>query len=405
MARLRVDALALSLLLVLTAALFLPVAAFVVAEDDYRSHLLIVSNMLHGQPFGQWVQDAPHFLFHLLVLAVYRACAGTTLTGAASVVALFAYLAGSLAIYGLFSALSGRATHYRTGLLYAALSLALMLVMPINLLTPGNRYLGYIVPHAYHNPTIVLLKPLALVLFYLSARIFDPRPLPHPAAYTAAAGLATLACILAKPSYVIAFAPALALVAAHALRRGAAVHWRALVYGVLLPIAVVVGLQMRFLSIRRGVVFAPLGVFQEWARLLNPSAATDLPLKLVLSILFPLAVYLCCLRQARATLYLNLAWLTFGFGAGYTYLLAEAGADRGLGNFTWSGQISVFVLFVASAVFLFGWATRAAAQRSGGATASLVVIGLVFVLHLVSGLEWYGLHTGWLPMGYIIAVW
>jgi hypothetical protein len=38
-------------------------------------------------------------------------------------------------------------------------------------------------------------------------------------------------------------------------------------------------------------------------------------------------------------------------------------------------------------------------------TASLVVVGLVFVLPLVSGLEWYGLHTGWLPMGYIIAVW
>jgi hypothetical protein len=217
--------------------------------------------------------------------------------------------------------------------------------------------------------------------------------------------VATLACALAKPSYVIALAPALVLAAIHARRRGAALHWRLLVYGVLLPIALVVGLQLTSQGARRGVVIAPLGVFHEWARLLNPDAATDLPLKLVLSILFPLAVYVLCWRQARGTLYLNLAWLTFGFGAAYTYLLAEPGDEMGTGNFTWSGQISVFVLFVASAVFLLGWATRATPQRSRGLTASVVVVGLVFALHLVSGLQWFGLHTGWLPMHYIIAVW
>jgi hypothetical protein len=405
MAKLRIDALAVGLLLMLTAVLFLPVAAFVIGEDDYRSHLLGLNNLLLGEPFGQFLVQAPHFLFHLLVLSVYWATPGTTLTSAAFFVAVAAYLAGSLAIYGLFSALLGRATSLRGGLLYATLSLALMLVMPINLLTPGNRYLGYLIPHAYHNPTIVLLKPLALVLFYVSVRCFDARPLPHPFAYTAGAGVATLLCVLAKPSYVIALAPALVPVAAHALRRGAAVHWRLLVYGVLLPIMLAVGLQMTFMSSRRGYMFAPLAVFHEWARLINPAADKNLLLKLVLSILFPLAVYVCCLRQARNALYLNIAWLTFAVGAAYTYLLAETGADLGLGNFTWSGQITVFVLFVASAVFVLGWATRDAPHASRGTTASLVVLGLVFMLHLVSGLEWYGLHTGWLPMGYIIAVW
>jgi hypothetical protein len=405
MAKFRVDALCLSLSLLLVAALFTPVAAFVVGEDDYRTHLVAVDNLVRGQPFGEFVLQVPHFLFHLLVLSVYRTLAGTPLTNAAFVVALFGYLAGTVAIYGLISALIGRATSYRTGLLYATLSLSLMLVMPINLLTPHNRYLGYIIAHAYHNPTMVVLKPLALVLFYVSARFFDARPLRRPIAYTASVGVATLACALAKPSYVMALAPALVLAATHALRRGAAVHLRPLAYGVLLPIAVVVGLQMTSLSDRRGVVVAPLGVFHEWARLLNPDAATNLPLKFVLSILFPLVVYLFCLREARGSFYLNLAWLTFGFGAAYTYLLAEPGADMGFGNFTWCGQITVFVLFVASAAFLLGWATRAATPRSGRVTASLVVIAVVFALHLVSGLQWYGLHTGWLPMGYIIAVW
>ena len=39
MAKLRIDALAAFLLLMLSAVLFLPVTAFVVGEDDYRTHL------------------------------------------------------------------------------------------------------------------------------------------------------------------------------------------------------------------------------------------------------------------------------------------------------------------------------------------------------------------------------
>ena len=58
-------------MLSLTAALFLPVSVFVVGEDDYTTHLRGLNNLLLGQPFSEWVVNAPHFLFHLLVLSVY----------------------------------------------------------------------------------------------------------------------------------------------------------------------------------------------------------------------------------------------------------------------------------------------------------------------------------------------
>ena len=48
MAKLRIDALAAGLLLTLTAVLFLPVAAFVVGEDDYRTHLRGLNNLILG---------------------------------------------------------------------------------------------------------------------------------------------------------------------------------------------------------------------------------------------------------------------------------------------------------------------------------------------------------------------
>ena len=52
--------------------------------------------------------------------------------------------------------------------------------------------------------------------------------------------------------------------------------------------------------------------------------------------------------EARRDTMLNLAWLTFGFATLQTYLLAEAGPRFNDGNFAWSSQISLFVLFTVS---------------------------------------------------------
>lgn len=404
MARTRDDVVAVSLLLLMTAAVFAPVTAFVAGEDDYRSHLRAVGWLVQGQPFRDFVVDWPHCLFHVLTLWTYQLIPGITVIEAGIVVALAAYLAGALASYVLLSLLAGRAHGLRASLLLAALALALMLVAPVNLLTPDNRYLGYLVPHAYHNPTMVVLKPAALAVFYLACRFFDPRPLGRPLAWGLAAGVATILCVLAKPSYLMALAPALALAAAYARQARRPVHWRPLLFGILLPLTLVMGLQARLLSAKRGVLIAPLAVFHEWDRILDPATTEHLALKLLLSILFPLAVYLAWLPETRRTFHLNLAWLSFAVGAAYTYLLAEPPPDTGNGNFTWSAQITVFVLFVASTAFLLERARQPGA-RPLATTAGLALLSVLFGLHFVCGLQWYSLHTGWLPMRYIIAVW
>ena len=47
-----------------------------------------------------------------------------------------------------------------------------------------------------------------------------------------------------------------------------------------------------------------------------------------------------------------LAWLVFGIAAAYGYLLAEAEPNMGDGNWLWSGQVALFVLFAESVLFL-----------------------------------------------------
>jgi hypothetical protein len=57
--------------------------------------------------------------------------------------------------------------------------------------------------------------------------------------------------------------------------------------------------------------------------------------------------------MAKKTLEINLAWLTFFFGAFYFYFLAEGGesARTYSANFAWSSQLTLFVLVFVSLVF------------------------------------------------------
>jgi hypothetical protein len=389
-------------------SIFQPIVGFVVRQEvDYTNHLSYLQTVLDGAPLSTLLAMFPHFLFHLLVYLVYRIIPGSTLIDAAYVVTLGAYLALAIVLFWLMGRLT-RPTAYATGIFYGVVTLTLMLVMPINIFTPTNLYLGYIVIHAYHNPTIVLLKPFAVISFYIGAKVFrngnlgeSKRDRPRTTARAAViSALLTVLCILAKPNYIIVLVPALIVMAAYCGVRKRAVDWRLLTVSILLPTAVVLGLEALVFKNTGGLVFAPLAVMNSWNGI-NPNASSDLGLKFILSILFPLLVYVSYFPEARRNVYLNLAWLTFAFGASYTYLLAESGERLGHANFTWSGQISLFMLFITSTIFFIQQIQerKTAYFRSPAALACSAAFGL----HLVSGLYWYYLHVTSIWMGDIIA--
>jgi len=128
------------------------------------------------------------------------------------------------------------------------------------------------------------------------------------------------------------------------------------------------------------------------------STRWQMPLFLLLSIAFPLGVAAACRPGSLRNGPLMLAWLVFGIAAAYGYLLAEAQPNRGDGNWLWSGQVALFVLFAESVLFL----------RSRGRGASpptrpwRQACAVVFALHLACGLVWYGSevlhpHAWWSP--------
>jgi hypothetical protein len=343
--------------------------------QDFRFHNQVAAEMAAGAPL-----ELPHPLYHVLAAAL-AAATGFPVSWAGMAVAVLAQAGLALvAFLGLRAAAGGRAA------LAAVAALGLTVVAPLFWFTPASRefYFGYLFPNALHNPTIILLRPLALGLFLACAVVLAGGAAPRPAR-TAGLALLTVSCALAKPSYLICLLPALGLAW---LREGLPRdrRWSALLLGVLVPGALVAAAQAWFtLTTDRmeptTIAFAPLEVVFLHTRRHVPLVAA----KLALSIAFPLAVAALFAREAARDAALRVAWLAFLAGAFYAYGLAETGPRITHGNFLWSGQAATAVLFAASARFALG-RIRAAGRDGHGARLRLAACAVAFALHVASGL-------------------
>ena len=119
--------------------------------------------------------------------------------------------------------------------------------------------------------------------------------------------------------------------------------------------------------------------------LLAQTEGWTIPIKLLASMLFPLAVYGLHFPAARSVASLNLAWLTFGVAFAYAALLAERGEQMKYGNFCWSAQLALLILFVESVVFLMGQVGhRGRWYVCGALLAGHVAAGIAYYTHVLT---------------------
>jgi hypothetical protein len=401
----------LGMLLAAVAVIFLPVVRFVIGQDvDYGYHYEFIVHVLSGQSLASFLVTVPHFLYHLLVILVSWLLPGIDILTATILVSLGCYGLLAVILFMCWYRWLGRPQRYITGFFYGVLTLALMMIMPMNIFTPNNLYLGYIATSLYFNPTYVVLKPLAVLVFMAIVGAFEGyRPEDHTirtgdnqpmrrGLQIIGCAVITLLCVLAKPSYIICLLPALILVSAYRFVRRQHSDWLLIVNGVLLPAGLILFFQAILFGTTHSIVFAPLAAMQSVVRI-NPAGSQGLVLKFGLAILFPLLVYLLYYKKAVRDPSLNLAWLTFGFGAAYMYLLGEGGSRLEHTNFFWSGHISLFIVFVISAVFFLR------EYRSWRWWPPQVICLGAFGLHLISGLNWYYIHVTTLGMHDVISGW
>jgi hypothetical protein len=374
-------------LLLLSAAVsglrFAPVVERMLEGGDFPEHIRYAQRLFES---GQWL---PHFGYHLFVIAVHQALPGTSWPSAAMTVTM----AGTIATAVILAWWIARATPSRAArlVLLALLPAALLTAQPLLVPGPFERdpwLIGYFPPNQWHSPTTLYSKPVMLVLFALGAAALAGGRAGRGALLGSAA--LVLLSVAIKPSFLMAFLPALAVAAVVRWRRA---DWRFVVAGFALPaVLFLAGQYLAYYAsgasgnaLRYAPLFA-IGVF-------SPIDAATLSWKLIASIAFPAAVILCfpaALRDVR----LSLAWGTVVVALGWGYLLAEDGRQVDHGNLLWSGQLAVFLLFAVSAVWLVE--RLAGRPASTGVTvwtrAAICLAALAW--HVDSGIRHF--QTSWL---------
>jgi hypothetical protein len=353
---------------------------FTTAEpfQDFRFHNRQAAEFLCGAPV-----TLPHPLYHWLVAAT-SALTGLPVSAAGLLVVLAAQIALALVAFAALAHALGDGGG-RPLAAAAAAALALLLAGPLNWWTPDRKelYFGYLFPNPLHNPTVILLRPLAVALFLSCVSALDPeRARGTVPARAAGMGFLTVACALAKPSFLVCLLPAVAALALPDIVRGRLRAWALLAWGLLVPGVVAVAVQTWFTLAsgrmeQASVEWAPFAAVFAHTR---PDAALVL-FKLLMSILFPLSAVAALPREAASDRALRLAWAAFAVGALLAYGAAESGPRREHGNFLWSGHVSALVLFVASARFL------AARLRTAG-RGPLIACAAVLGLHVASGVRY-----------------
>jgi hypothetical protein len=187
---------------------------------------------------------------------------------------------------------------------------------------------------------------------------------------------------LIKPNYLLCFLPALIILAVWWRLLHKAVDFRYLVFGLLIPAVLVLGVQwwLAYFSPQgepSRIIFSPLGVESAYSGTLLP--------KFLLSILFPVSILVSDFGKLRDNPVLLLALIGFTVAAFQVYFLAESGNRFYDGNFRWGGQVMLFIWFVVSARELLH-----KLFDGNKCTREKIILSGIYLSHLAAGIAYYG---------------
>jgi hypothetical protein len=227
------------------------------------------------------------------------------------------------------------------------MTMALMLAAPV--VRPwriNHVYIGQISPNLWHNPTSLVCWPLAISLFFAANHFLSVRNVRTLAVIAVLA----LLSVLAKPNYFLAFAPVFGLVG---LRRLGLSRLWILSQLAMLPTVTVLYWQLTAsfngpgaMRPDRAIAWAPL---EAWHFHSN-----SILLSLLFSIAFPLSYVVVFRRSITNGPLLTFAWLVMLSALAWTACFAEIstvdGSVDGDFNFSWGSHLSLFLLFLVTAI-------------------------------------------------------
>lgn len=264
---------------------------------------------------------------------------------------------------------------------------------------PWISQLNYMVTgNLWHSPTTTFVKPFAVLAFFYFAFLWreyqrEARQ-TMPAAHVAALALVLFLSVLAKPSFMQGFLPAVGIFLLIELIRA---KGRNIKFCLQTALAFVPGvawmlLQMlKYFSESFGVENAVgSGLAIRWVSATNYHP--HFIQALVLGYAFPLFVLVAV--AGREVFKNKTLWLAVLFAAvGYleSYGIQELGNRAGHANFTWARSMGMYCLFTVCGVVLLQVQRRwqAAGPMKRGQSAILSVGWVLFFLHVLFGVVYF----------------
>lgn len=348
-------------------------------NNDYSLHVLFTQLIIDKQYQAVPLNNLSHPALQILLAAIhYMTFRKVGLYASLILLQTAAQVLTALILYFWFGVAEGKKWNW----IRAFWATSLTIVAPVTIITllDGRFYFGYIGLANYHNPTIHLLRPVALLSFIHALSIFKQSPSSNLDIGTSA--LLIILSALIKPNYAVCILPALGVMTLLHLYWKKPIDWRKLVFGFFLPACSILLVQwiVTYLMVRgddAGIVLDPFAVERAFSEYLIP--------KFILSILFPLSVYFIYFRQVARDTDFQLSWLCFLVGAAQLYLLAEEGDRFYHGNFRWGAQVTLFLLFTVVARYLL----RAKIRGKSFRIREKVVLYGVYLAHIVAGIAYY----------------
>jgi len=343
---------------------------------DFDEHMQWAMDMKNGKPIPSYV--IAHSGWQLLVIFV-NDITGVSFRNASFVATLLCWLGIITVLYWWFLPVFTR----KNMPLYlgSSLILGMSIATPISLLWffDGLMYLGYIGITSYQNPTIMLLKPFALLQFIFAVRLFKGMHFTNREIVLS--GLVSFLGTFAKPSFAICLIPSLIIIVVYQLFiKKQFIDVNAFVFGIVLPIGLVVTWQYFLTYAQKDsetVIFMPFRLMSLYSKYLL--------LKLLLSVIFPLLMVIFYPEQVILDKKMILSWAIFIVSLFFTYFFAEGGKRFFDGNFTWGSEISLFILFVVSTIFYLEQLLNSHARNwvLRFAWAGQVISGIVYYFYCI----------------------
>jgi len=356
--------------LLLAAVLFEVQATSKTYIAELQPHLDLVRRIAED---GAW-STVPHPGFHWMVLGLSLVTGLGLGPVAVGLLSVFAVVISWMLLSVLRARLGGL---YSDGQLAAA-GAGLMLASAIWLPWFSHAfYLGQGTPNFWAVPTLVVVKPFALLSVLLF--LYRERPSARPPSLRSAvllSGVLLVGAVL-KPNFALAFFPSAGL---FMLVRQAGLR-RILGFAVIsIPtLALLLAQHAVWYGGRSGDI--QLTFFGVW-RQYTPSV----PVSLLLATAFPLALLLTRFRLAVRDDRLLFCWI-FTLVSFLQFAFLAEKRFFGAGNFSWAWNIALWFLFLFSAADFLRRLKEEAFDRAGQRIWRATV-GSLFVLHVVSGVAY-----------------